>query len=65
MKSIDESTVLYVMIDGNLLCVESQKERILKVRQKAANYINDFIGRYAETHGEVLPPIVFVITKIP
>ena len=62
-KSIEETTALYIFIDGELLCGEDKETKIKNVKRKCARTINSYITSFSETHGEILPPIVFVVTK--
>ncbi len=61
-ESIEESPVLYVFIDGELLCQED-KELAIKTLSRKVRTINTFLMEYAENHQEEMLPIVFVITK--
>jgi len=62
-KSIEESTALYIFIDGELLCGDDKETKIKNVKRKCARTINSYINSFAEAHDEILPPIVFVVTK--
>lgn len=62
-KSIKESTVLYIFIDGDLFCYDDKDKRKKEVQKKCARSINSHITSFAEKYDEILPPIVFVITK--
>lgn len=62
-KSLEESTVLYIFIDGELLCGEDKETTIKKVKRKCASTINGYITQFSDTHDEILPPIVLVVTK--
>lgn len=62
-KSIEESTALYIFIDGDLLCEDSTEGKIKNVKRKCARTVNTYITDFAEAHDGNLPPIVFVVTK--
>lgn len=62
LESIEQSPVLYVFLDGELLCQENSEKRIREVK-KNARTINDFLMEYSEYHQDDMLPIVFVITK--
>lgn len=61
-RSIEDSTVLYVFIDGESLCKETAEER-MKALKKNVRTINAFLLEFSEHHQNNMPPIVFVITK--
>ena len=62
-KSIEESTALYVFIDGDLLCEEDHETKVKNVKRKCARTISPYITEFSQKHGNSLPPIVFVVTK--
>ena len=62
LESIDQSPVLYVFLDGELLCSEGNESRI-KALRKNVRRINAFLMDYSESHQGEMLPIVFVITK--
>lgn len=62
-KSIEESTALYIFIDGEKLCKQTFEEKKYEIKWHCSSKINPFITQFANTH-EVLPPIIFVITKM-
>lgn len=62
-SSLAESTALYIFIDGESLCDKDRTERLENVRYDCALTTTPLIQDFADTHGGVLPPIVFVITK--
>ena len=62
-KSIEESTALYIFIDGEKLCKQTFEEKKYEIGWHCSSKINPFITQFANTH-DVLPPIIFVITKI-
>lgn len=62
-KSIEESTALYIFIDGEKLCKQTFEEKKYEIGWHCSSKINPFITEFANTH-EVLPPIIFVITKM-
>ena len=62
-KSIEESTALYIFIDGELLAEEDYDKQLKNVQRKAARTINSYITNFAQANEGYMPPIVFVITK--
>lgn len=62
-KSIEESTALYIFIDGEKLCRQTLEDKKYEIKWHCSSKINPFITQFANTH-EVLPPIIFVITKM-
>jgi len=62
LESIEQSPVLYIFLDGELLCQEDSQARIKKVK-KQVRTINAFLMEYSDKHREEMLPIVFVITK--
>ena len=60
--SIEESPVLYVFLDGELLCHQDNESRT-KALKKSVRTINAFLMDYSESHQDEMLPIVFVITK--
>ncbi len=62
-SSIENSSALYIFIDGELLCFKSTEDKIESVQRKCAFKINHFITEFSEKHNECLPPVVFVVTK--
>lgn len=62
-SSLDESTALYIFIDGESLCDKDRTERIENVRYDCALTTTPLIQDFADTHEGILPPIVFVVTK--
>lgn len=62
-KSIEESTTLYIFIDGKSLCNESAEERRENVYYDCALSVTPMLQEFADAHDDNLPPIVFVVTK--
>ena len=62
-KSIEESTALYIFIDGEKLCHQTLEDKKYEIKWHCSSKINPFITQFANTH-DVLPPIIFVITKM-
>ncbi len=62
-RSIAESTVLYIFIDGKSFCSEDREERKENVFYDCAMTITPLIQDFADTHNGTLLPIVFVVTK--
>lgn len=63
INSINESTALYIFIDGELLCNENPEKRMRNIERKCKAKLNSIISNFVQSHAEELPPIVFVITK--
>lgn len=61
-ESIEQSTVLYIFIDGESLCHDDAESR-LKAIKKGIRTINAFLLEFSEYHQKEMPPIIFVITK--
>ena len=62
-KSVEESTALYIFIDGERFCYESKEKRKREVWLKCAMSLCPMIQDFADAHSDGLPPIVFVVTK--
>lgn len=62
LESIAQSPVLYVFLDGELLCHEGSEPKIREVKRNIKT-INAFLMDYSEYHQDKMLPIVFVITK--
>lgn len=62
-QSIAESTALYIFIDGASLCSENREERKENVYYDCAMTVTPIIQDFADMHNELLPPIIFVVTK--
>ncbi len=60
--SIEQSTALYIFLDGVLLCQEDKDSRI-RAMKKHARILNHFLQDYSDKHPNAVPPIVFVLTK--
>lgn len=60
--SIEQSPILYVFLDGELLCREDRESRITAMKKKIRT-INGFLQDYSDHHSDGMLPIVFVITK--
>lgn len=63
-KSIENSTALYIFIDGELLACDSPEKRMANVKRKIARTVNGYITDFEQKHDGYTPPIIFVITKI-
>ena len=61
-QSIEESTALYLFLDGELLC-KANPEDGLRNLKKNVRTLNAYLLEYTEAHQNEMPPIVFVITK--
>ena len=62
-QSIEESTALYIFIDGKSLCSDDPEERRENVYYDCAMTITPLLQEFANSHEGALPPVVFVITK--
>lgn len=62
-KSIEQSSALYIFIDGNLLCFEDTEAKVRQVSRRCARKINPYIVEFSQKHDDCLPPVIFVITK--
>ena len=62
-QSIEESTALYIFIDGDLLMEETREKRKRNVQRKIARIVNPFISEF-DDGSRYMPPIVFVVTKM-
>lgn len=62
-KAIEESTALYIFVDGEYLCADNPEERLNNVKRKCARTINSYIKKFYDAHNSQLPPIIFVVTK--
>ena len=62
-KSIEESSALYIFIDGESFCDEDREERKENVYYDCAMTVTPIIQDFADAHKGNLPPIVFVVTK--
>lgn len=63
LHSMEESTAMFICIDGALLCDEDRTTRKDNVYYDCAMSITPLIQDFADSHNGALPPIVFVITK--
>lgn len=61
-QSIETSTVLYLFLDGELLCEENPEDGLRNLKKKVRT-LNAYLLEYTESHQNEMPPIVFVITK--
>ena len=62
-QSISESTVLYILVDGDIFCDDDKDERKENFYYDCAMSINPLLQEYSQEHDEGLPPIVFIVTK--
>lgn len=62
MQSIQQSTALYIFLDGAWFCKDDKETRIKEVKRKA-RVLNDYLLTFSDYHQDSVPPIVFVITK--
>lgn len=61
--SMEESTAMFIFIDGASLCDEDRTMRKENVYYDCAMSITPLIQDFADSHDGQLPPIVFVVTK--
>ncbi|MBQ8922220.1 MAG: hypothetical protein IJ060_08690 [Oscillospiraceae bacterium] len=61
-ESIEQSTVLYLFLDGELFCEDDPAVGIRNLK-KNVRTLNAYLNEYTESHPDTVPPIVFVITK--
>lgn len=65
-KSINESDMLFICIDGANLVGNGTRNKIRKVKSKCAKNINPYLGNLKDKlkkEGATLPPIGMVVTK--
>ena len=62
--SMEESTALYIFLDGDYFCEESYEKKMRNVKRKCSRYISDRIKQFVDKHDSKGIPIVFVVTKI-
>lgn len=62
-KSIEESTALYIFIDGKSLCEDDPEERRENVFYDCALTVTPLLQDFSDSHNGYLPPVVFVVTK--
>lgn len=61
-KSINDSSSLFICVDGSLLMGDDIDEKIANVRDNCSNVINTFFSDYQKSNG-VLPPTAIIVTK--
>jgi len=61
--SMEESTAMFIFIDGASLCDEDREIRKENVYYDCAISVTPLIQDFADSHNGQLPPIVFVVTK--
>lgn len=61
--SMEESTAMFIFIDGASLCDEDRTARRENVRYDCAMSVTPLIQDFADSHDGKLPPIIFVVTK--
>lgn len=61
-KSINNSSSLFICVDGELLRGDDTDEKIENVRDKCSNVINTFFTEYFKSKNE-LPPTAIIVTK--
>lgn len=64
ITSMEQSTALYIFLDGDYFCEESYEKKLKNVKRKCSRYISDRIKQFVDTHDNKSLPIVFVVTKI-
>lgn len=63
LRSMEESTAMFIFIDGALLCDEDRVARKDNVFYDCAMDITPIIQDFSDIHDGLLPPVVFVVTK--
>lgn len=61
-KAINNSSSLFICVDGSLLVGDDIDEKIDNVRDKCSNVINTFFTDYSKTN-KSLPPTAIIVTK--
>ncbi len=61
-KSINNSSSLFICVDGSLLLGDDVDEKIDNVRDNCSNVINTFFTEYFKSNNE-LPPTAIIVTK--
>lgn len=61
-KAINNSSSLFICVDGALLTGDDPDEKIERVRDNCSNVINTFFSEYLKTNNE-LPPTAIIVTK--
>ena len=61
-KNINESSTLFICVDGQYLADGTKNEKIRRVKQNCCININPFLSKLVN-QGRSLPPIVIIVTK--
>lgn len=61
-KAINNSSSLFICVDGSLLLGDDVDEKIDNVRDNCSNVINTFFSEYFKSNNE-LPPTAIIVTK--
>jgi len=61
-RAIQNSSSLFICVDGSLLLGDDVEEKIDRVRDKCSNVINTFFSEYFKSNN-VLPPTAIIVTK--
>lgn len=61
-KAINESSSLFICVDGSLLCGDDVEEKIDNVKDNCSNIINTFFSEYFKCNNQ-LPPTAIIVTK--
>lgn len=61
-KAINNSSSLFICVDGSLLTGNDTDEKIDNVRDNCSNVINTFFSEYFKSNNE-LPPTAIIVTK--
>lgn len=61
-KAINNSSSLFICVDGSLLVGDDIDEKIDKIRDKCSNVINTFFTEYFKSNN-TLPPTAIIVTK--
>lgn len=61
-KTINESSTLFICVNGELLVGDDTARKIKRVKRKCGMSINPFFGKYFKAGGK-LPPVGIILTK--
>ena len=61
-NAINDSSSLFICVDGSLLIGDDIDEKIVKVRDQCSNVINTFFTEYFKSN-KALPPTAIIVTK--
>lgn len=61
-KSINNSSSLFICVDGSLLTGDDVEEKVENIKDKCSNVINTFFSEYFRSNSK-LPPTAIIVTK--